>query len=487
MSPSDKPITHKTISSARAYAFISIFSQIISWGFTFWVIRLLNPEDYGLMAMASVMTGFMHIFSQLGFGAGVIQKKSVSINDLSSLFWFSIFVGLVMSGVVFFVADFNAAIFGIPDLVPVTQLISILFVISAVATVPRGHMSRHYMFKDIAKVNLVAAMISSIASVIFAYMGFGVYTLILSSIILELTSSLGFLYKANWLPSMHFNHRELKPYLKFGLTLSVADAFTKLLTTLDKLIVGKLFAATQLGFYSTARNLSTMPINKISPLINSIIFPILSRWQNDHGKSTDLYLKVLVYYLLIISPIYIGGILLGDDLILFVLGEKWEPVSFMFRIFCWVSMFEVLASYHKVLVTSRGMVKSIFWYNLLMMFFLIVSITYAANVSIQRIMYVWAIVYPLFTFMWIVKTSKDVKLTYSGYFLSIFKGIAASIVMVVTLLLTKYILIPEFFQNEGLAVKLGIQIMVAILAYVAVLYFFQKKLVSDALITLRAK
>ncbi|MCW9018347.1 MAG: oligosaccharide flippase family protein, partial [Kangiellaceae bacterium] len=96
MSSSDS-IEQKTLSGGKAYALLSIISQVISWVFTFLVIRLLDPQDYGLMSMASFLTSFIFVFSNLGLGAGVVQRESVNQTELSSVFWFSIFVGIFMA------------------------------------------------------------------------------------------------------------------------------------------------------------------------------------------------------------------------------------------------------------------------------------------------------------------------------------------------------------------------------------------------------
>ncbi len=481
-------IKQKTIDGAKGYAVVSIASQIVSWVFTFIVIRLLNPSDYGLMAMASFLTSYIQVFSNLGLGAGIIQRHNVTRNDLSSIFWFSSFIGIIMSVAVYFLAYPNALIFENNELIPITQLSAVLFIISSIATVPQNILSRRYEFKTIAKINLTAAMVASVASVILALLDYGVYTLILSSIILSTVTSIGFMVKSRWLPALHYNYKEVHAFLKFGFFLSIASTLSHLLDTIDKLIIGKLYSVSQLGYYSTAINISNMPVDKISPLISPIIFPMLSRWKDDKKKCFDIYLNILTYYLLVISPIYVGGIIVANELIDVVLGQKWLPIIVIFQFFCWVRLFKVLSSYHKVLITSQGHAKNILKYDGIMLIVLMSAIYFAAINNFLYIIYAWAAIYPIITLIWIFSGIKQFGNTvYLRYLKSVWLGGKAALFMGSGLLLLKYIIIPEFSTNLPQIASLSILLLFGLLFYVVFLYIFQKNLIKQAITTLLHK
>jgi len=488
MFTNDEDIKQKTIDGGKGYAIISLISQVFSWVFTFLVIRLLNPSDYGLMAMASFLTSYIQVFSNLGLGAGIIQRHNVTRNDLSSIFWFSSFIGVAMSVAVYFLAYPNAIIFERDELIPITQLSAILFIISSISTVPQNILSRRYEFKSIAKINLVAAFISSVASIILALLDFGVYTLVLSSIILSSVTTIGFIYKSKWLPDLHFNYNDVHSFLKFGFLLSLASTLSHLLDTIDKLIIGKLYSVSQLGHYSTAINISDMPIDKISPLISPIIFPMLSRWKDDKTKCFDAYLNILTYYLLVISPIYIGGIIVADDLIEVVLGEKWVPIIVIFQFFCWVRFFKVLSSYHKVLITSQGLARNILKYDGIMLIVLMTGIYLAAINEFYYILYVWAIVYPIITMAWIFSSIRKFGETvHRQYSKAVLLGVMAALFMGVGLIALKYYLLPILLINISQVILLVILLLFGVLLYISFLYFFQKDLIKHAIATLLHK
>jgi len=488
MFKNEENIQQKTIDGGKGYAAISLVSQIFSWVFTFLVIRLLDPSDYGLMAMASFLTSYIQVFSNLGLGAGIVQQQNVTRNDLSSIFWFASVIGVIMSIAVYFLAYPNALIFENSELVPITQLSAILFIISSIATVPQNILSRRYEFQSIAKINLLGAAVSSVASIIFALLDFGVYTLILSSIILQTVNSLGYMYKSRWVPSLHFNYNEVHSFLKFGFLLSLASTLSHLLDTIDKLIIGKLYSVSQLGHYSTAINISDMPIDKISPLISPIIFPMLSRWKDDKTKCFNAYLNILTYYLLVISPIYIGGIIVADDLIEVVLGDKWLPIILIFQYFCWVRLFKVFSSYHKVLMTSQGLAKNILRYDGVMLFFLMTGIYFAAISEFHYILYVWAVVYPVITIGWIFSSIRMFGETvYRMYLKAVWLGTMAALFMGGGLLFLKWYLIPILNLAMSQVMLLSMHILFAATFYVGFLYFFQRRLIDRALSTLLHK
>jgi len=479
-----KTIEEKTIEGGKSYAVISILSQVFSWVFTFLVIRILNPEDYGLMAMAAFITSFIHVFSGLGLGAGIVQRKEVTEDDYNSVFWFSILVGFIMCIVAFFLAYPNAYIFDNDDLIPITQLSALLFLVSAVATVPQNILSRNFEFKKIAIVNMVSALISSVCSVAMAYNGFGVYTLILSTLLLQALRSTGMMLSASWFPSLHFNFTEVKPFIKFGVVLSLASGFSQFLDAVDKLIIGKLYNAVQLGYYDTAISVSAMPIDKISPLINPVVFPLFSRWQDDNEKVIKAYLNILTYYLLIIAPMYIGGLIVAENLIGFVLGEKWLPIVFIFQFFCWVQLSKVFSSYHKILLTSQGSAKNILKYDIVLALILVSGIYIAAINGFDYVIYTWAVIYPSITFIWIFLSFRNYGISIFSYLRTILKGIMSSLLMGVALLSFNYFILSDLEYSNLDFTPLLFQLMVGAVAYVISLYLFQKQLVLNAINTL---
>lgn len=483
MSEDVDKIKEKTIKGGKSYSIITLVSQAVSWAFTFIVIRLLDPSDYGLMAMASVVTAFIMVFSGLGIGAGIVQRDDVNESVLDSLFWFSLAVGVLFSIGVYFLAYVNEIIFNSSEVIPITQLISLIFIITALATVPQNIMSRNYQFKDIAMVNMAAAFISSIFAVGAALYGLGVYTLIWSSIVHELARTVGFFLYSRWSPRLHFDFEQVLPFLKFGIFLSLAAAASKLLESLDKLIIGRAFQESRLGYYSTAMSISNMAIDKIAPLINPIVFPMLSRIKDDPEQTSKVYLRVLSFYLLVTTPIYVGGILVSTELIEVLLGEKWLPIDFMFKAFCFINLFKVLGSFHNVLLTAHGYSQSILKYNFFLMVFIIGGIYVATLYGFNYIAYAWGALFPAVTLAWIFMSLRKFNIKLSHYFSSVYDGVLSSVIMAVSLYLVELFL-DSMVDKPGALVKLVVLMLTGMVSFVLALLALQRGMVMDAKQTL---
>ena len=142
-------IVRKAAKSGLWFAGFKFATQILSWAVTIFVARLLSPEDYGLMSLANVLTGYVEVFSELGLGAAIVQRPDISQKEYSSNFWFSLAVGTVFAGVAYLLSYPTAWLFGEPRVIPITQTISALFIVGAVGTVPFNMLMRDLRFKAI--------------------------------------------------------------------------------------------------------------------------------------------------------------------------------------------------------------------------------------------------------------------------------------------------------------------------------------------------
>mgnify|MGYP000008669903 CR=1 FL=1 len=171
-------------------AFFKATSQVVSWIITIIIAHILVPEDYGLMDMATVLTGYVGLFSELGLGAAIVQKEKVTDEELSNVFWFTVFVGLLLGTICITLAYPTVMIFNEKKILRVTQSVSLLYIISSILIVPLNILEREFRFKTIGFIDALSIVISCLMMVIIAKMGGGVWTLISGHIIRQLISCL---------------------------------------------------------------------------------------------------------------------------------------------------------------------------------------------------------------------------------------------------------------------------------------------------------
>jgi len=244
-------------------ALFTATSQAFSWLVTFWVARLLQPDDYGLMALATIFTGYAAWFGELGLGAAIIQAKSSSQKNLSSIFWFAMGIAVILALACFPIASFSAWFFNEPRLVNLTRAISIIFLFNGVQIVPRNLLKREMEFKRLGLIRLVAVFCSCTYMLIGAYLGVGVWALFGGQVLLAFVRMVLVVSSLGWLPWAHFNFKEIRPYIHYGLKIAIGRTLFYVTDNSDKFIVGKIMGSGDVGYYSFALQLAQLPTEKI--------------------------------------------------------------------------------------------------------------------------------------------------------------------------------------------------------------------------------
>lgn len=279
-------IIHKAFKGAAWLALFRAISQTFSWGVTIIIARMLVPEDYGLMEMATIITGYVILFSELGLGAAIIQRDTINDDELSSLFWFVVCWGCLLGISCIILAYPTVAIFNETRILRVTQSVSLLFIIGSLLIVPRNILHRELRFKAIGFIEACSVIVSCITMIVIAKLGGGVWTLIGGHIIREFVKVASVPFVLSWRPGLHFRFCEIKPFMKFGLNIAVGNSLYYIYMKSDRFFGGRALGANTLGYYSLALQLSSIPTDKLVSMINSVSFPVFSRYQKKRINLT---------------------------------------------------------------------------------------------------------------------------------------------------------------------------------------------------------
>jgi O-antigen/teichoic acid export membrane protein len=467
---------------------LTSISQAVSWIATISVANLLTPEDYGLMNMASFLTAYIDFMSDLGIGTAIIQKSDINKKELSSLFWTSGTVGLLLSLVALGLAYPTAHLFKEMRIIPVTSLISIVFIIGSFSSIPSGILRRDFKFKYIGIANMTGALVSCLCQLYFASQGWGVYTLVVGVIILRVTKTAMIFYFSKWWPRLHFSFSEVKPFLKFGIGLMSGAIIYRVYESLDRLIVGRKLGASVLGSYGFSAELANMPLDKIMPVFQQVTFPLLARLQNDVEDRNATFLNNLKYCLYLCAPLFICGATLSHDIILGFLGEKWLSIVFMFRIFCLVKLCEMVRNFTNILFTVTGDTKTPLVFNTLLLVFMPGSIFITVYyLGYQYIMLPWAIVFPIMSFFWIYYTLNRFHISFRHFVNTIIKPVLFGLLFTICCFGVKKILSPlEVILPEARIFLIG---YLSIGLFITLLFFplFERVTILGFLKKLRLK
>jgi len=269
-------IRSKVMSALRWSAAARFTGQAVSWAVTIMVIRLLSPGDYGLMAMAMVVVSLLVLLNTLGLDAVLVQEKDLDEQKTRQIFGVVIVVNTLFFALVFGGAGTIAGFYGEAALQPILQVLSVQFLLLIFETLPQSKLERDIDFGKRSIVDFATLVIGSMTTLVLALTGFGVWALIWGTLATNATRMLGLNMITRNLVWPIFSLRGMGQHLSFGGFVTTDRGLWFLFSESDKFIGGKLLGNHLLGFYAVASQLASLPIHKISGLLNAVAFPAFS-------------------------------------------------------------------------------------------------------------------------------------------------------------------------------------------------------------------
>lgn len=293
--------------------------------------RLLSPEEFGIMGMAMVFVGISRALTDVGFSSAIIQKEEVSQLELSTVFYVNLGLSFTLSTIFFLMAPQVAVFYEEPRVELVTQVISVIFLIRGFGQVQLSLFTKNLDYATLARIEVIALVVSGTLAIIASYYGYGIWALILQQLLLAFTTTVLLWLFSRWRPSLQFKLSAIKELFDYGSRLFLATFFSAIYTRVDTILIGKLFSPAVLGFYSRALSFQSI-IRTLSTNGLGVLFPAFSKKQNDPKALSEAFTKIFraVSFL---SLFLSGGFwLIAEDMFVIVLGEKWLPAVPYFRI-----------------------------------------------------------------------------------------------------------------------------------------------------------
>ena len=301
-------------------------AQLIAWAVSIFVMRILNPSDYGLIAMATVLIGFLNLFSELGLGWAVVNARAQEIDllTLRKVYGLVLVVHCAMFAVVYITAPFIAEFFAEERLTLIIRVSGLQFILSAPGVIPNAVLQRDLEFKWRSIIGLAAAAIGAIATLVLAIAGFGVWALVVGSLIPPIfaTTGLNLLHPFPHWPMFAF--KGLRKLFAFGGYVAISRVFLYLYLQADMVIGGRLLGKEQIGYYSVGMNLASMPMQRVSSILNEVAFPAFSRLQDDSERVAYHLIQAIRLASLFSFPVFWGIGAVAPEIVGVFLGEKWE-------------------------------------------------------------------------------------------------------------------------------------------------------------------
>jgi PST family polysaccharide transporter len=318
--------------------------QVLQLVTTVVLVRLLEPEDFGLMGMAMVLVGLSALLQDLGTAAAVVHKQEASRRLLSSVFWLNVVAGCAVGLVIAASAPLVASFFDESSVRGLLTLLSLMFVASGAATVHGALLQRDLGFRALAHVELAAMTLGAVVGISAAVSGLGVWSLAGQALTAAFTRTVLLWGACRWRPSFFFSWREIASVGGYGLGLTGFKLVNYGARNLDALLIGRVLGATELGWYTLAYKLMLYPVQHVSAVVGRVMFPVYSRWQDDHARFRRAFVRVSAAIATITFPVMVGVMAVSGPLVEVVLGPEWAPVAMLLFILAPLGMIQSLVT-----------------------------------------------------------------------------------------------------------------------------------------------
>ena len=355
----------KSAISGVKWSSISLFGRRgLSLLTTIILARLLAPADFGLVAMAAVVIGFIELFKDLGTASAVIQRKDPSQGLLASVFWLNAGFGLAAAMVLYLLAPLLGVFYHEPQVIPIMQVLSLSFLLSGLSNVQMSLLERNLAFDKLARIEIGASLFASLVGITAAFLGHGAWSLVYQMLAGNFLATLLLWSGSRWRPSWQFDWAEIRSVMGFSLNLTGASIFNYFARNADKLLIGRYLGSQDLGYYDLAYRLMQFPLQGISAVIGRVMFPLYSRMQDDAGQFGRTYLKVAAAIALISFPLMLGLTALAGPFVLTLFGLAWIPVIPLLLILAPLGAVQSIATTVGSIYMAKGRTDWALWWTI---------------------------------------------------------------------------------------------------------------------------
>ena len=460
-------------------------TQVLSWAATLVIARLLTPADYGILTMANVYLGFIALVNEFGLGPAIIRQRDLTEEQISALggisFGLSFLLWLLSIAIAFPVASF----FGEPAVRDVIIALGFTFVTTGLRVLPRALLTRDLQFKRVAAIDAIEALTSMVLTLVLALLGFRYWSLVWGGIIGSLLATIVSLvwrrHRRHWPRSFE----TVMPSLRFGWHIVVSRFAWYLYSTADFAVVGKLLGKVMLGGYGFAWTLASIPVTRVSALVNQVTPGIFSAVQHDKEQLSRYFLRLTEGLAFITFPFSVGVALVAREFVLVALGDQWNSAIVPLQLLAFYAGLRSITTLHPQILQAVGRARDQMRYSIIALVILPPLFYLGGRLGgTAGVAWGWIIGYPITMILPYRAVFEATGVTLSRYLASLWPSMLGSGGMAAVVLATNYALPSGVPPLQRLIVESS----VGALTYVALMFGLQRhrlKILKDMIVQLK--
>lgn len=432
-------------------------SQVVTWAITIYVIRLLKPEDYGLMALAAIFSALFGLVAEIGLGPTLVQTKDLSTQRLQQIFGLVILSnGAVCLMMIMLVAPMAALFFGDTRLELVIRVIAFQFIPAAFAVVPGALLERDMKFRGRALTDLASTVGGALVTLFLAYWGYGVFALAWGAVSQSTIRAIGLNFVGRFPGLPLFKFSGCSSMFNFGRNVAAAQLVWFFYSQADSFIVGKLLGKHDLGIYSVSMDLASLPASRVSAILNQIVFPSLSKVKREGGSVGPYLLKGMSGVSLLSFPVMWGLSSIAPELVQVLLGEKWTEAVLPLALLCLIMPLRVLSPILHSGLHSVGRADVSFRITCITAATMCSAFLVGVQFGLLGLSLAWVLIFPVVFMFNMLRSSKLLQLTIRDIALVLFKPALASGLMYGIIAFARGIMPWPPLANLALLVMIGV-------------------------------
>lgn len=468
-------IVDKILSGARWATVLRLLAQLISWVSTIVVVRFISPGDYGLNAMLEAPMELMLLFSTLGLDFALVRSKHLAHEELRSAFGWLLLINGLLFLAYFFGGVLIAAYFNEPRLELLSKALAFIFLLLPFRVVPNAILNRDLKFKLKSFAELIASIASVVVTLLLAIGGAGVWSLVIGVLVNRTTLVVLLMIMQPWFIMPSFSFSAVRGMIAFGGMTTLWGALVLVGEKFPSLIGGPVIGVESLGIFAVAMQFALLPLSKVMPVINQVIFPAFSKFQQQRTVAGHYFGRSLGVISLGLFPVMIGNACIAPEFVLTIFGEKWSSAVVPLMLLSIAMPFRLVTSLLRPVISSMGGVNLALKSTLTTLVILFPLMLTGVHYGVTGMVVAMLVTEPIVTLVTISMSRSVLDTSFAQIGESLRPAVISSLVMAACTLGIKFAL-----GLTGVA-GLSVEVAVGAISYYFMLRIFFGKSLEDAM------
>lgn len=404
-------LKEKTAKGLLWGGFSNGIQQLLNLLFGIILARLLDASDYGMIGMLTVFSTIAAALQEGGFISALTNREETRSEDYNAVFWFSTMCGITLYILLFFAAPLIADFYNTPELVLLSRLSFLGFVISSTSIAPRAYLFKHLKIRETTIISISSLIVSGLTGITLAANGFAYWGIALQSITFVATTSVLNFYFSPWKPSLRFNFRPIREMIGFSSKVIITNVFNIINNNLFSILLGKFYSEREVGNFTQANKWNSMGHTLITGMVNGIAQPVLRNVSEDRVRQLAIFRKLLRFTAFVSFPAMLGLSLIAKEFIVITITEKWLPSASILQILCIWGAFIPIINLFSNLIISRGHSSVYMWNTICLSVLQLIALCTMYPYGLEWMLRIFVLINIGWLLVWFVFVRKEIGLT----------------------------------------------------------------------------